>query len=503
MNADEHRAHLELTRRRLLQGALATAGLAALGSGFPAWATQAPARASGLIRKPGSRPDPTKPEGADLLPQIDHIIIYMQENQSYDHYLGTLGRGDGFTIGLDGKPTNANVDASGTTVRAFHQASTCDAISGDHSWNGTHRSINGGAMDGFARVSGDNVMGYYDETNLPFYRGLAGTFPICDRWFCSVPGPTYPNRRFLQAATSVGIVATDTAEVLATPTAPNGTIWDRLNAHGISWRDYAIDIWDVILFPTHDVGKFLSDQAPHLKHFPDFLADCKAGTLPQVSILAPGAHDQYDEGSQDVQNGELYSQTIIEAVMQGPAWERSIILLTWDEHGGGYDHVPPPAAVAPDTIAPRIGPSDEPGDFAQYGVRVPGMVISPWSKPGYVSHVVHDHTSILKFVETKFNLGAMTYRDANADDLLDCLDLTKMSFREPPVLPKPGIPDTGSTCQPQPRPDTLKDPATTTTSTTMTTTTSGTGRSTTTTVPGAVAPSSGAVPVPGSATFTG
>ena len=141
--------------------------------------------------------------------------------------------------------------------------------------------------------------------------------------------------------------------------------------------------------------------------------------------------------------------------MHSPAWPKTAMFFIYDEHGGYYDHVPPPAAVAPDDIAPRIQPATRPpGGFDIYGMRVPAFVISPFAKPHYVSHVVHDHTSILKFVETKFNLAALTYRDANADDLLDCLDFTHPAFLEPPTLPKPGLPATGSICQPLPPPPT-------------------------------------------------
>ncbi len=459
---DELHRRETLSRRRVLKAMLASAGVAAAGAGVTSWLTQGPARADGVILPPGTRPDPTKPEGIDTMPQVEHIVIYMQENHSFDQYFGMLGRGDGFTLGPDGRPTNTNPDLAGTPFPVFHADHTCDpVISGDHSWNAEHISFNGGAMDGFIRASkATNVMGYYDQTNLPFYYGLANTFPICDRWFSSVMGPTHPNRRYLQAATSVGIVQTSIPEVLATPTAPNGTIWERLDAHGITWNDYVIDVGDILLFPTGDLTAFQAKAKLHTKSFtPDFLADCAAGTLPQVSILSPGTQDQYDEGSRDVQNGEAYSYAIINAVLASPAWEKTVLFFCYDENGGGYDHVAPPPAVAPDNIPPRITvPPDQPGDFAQYGIRVPGFVVSPFAKANYVSHVVHDHTSILKFIETKFNLGAMTYRDANADDLLDTLDFANPGFREPPLLPAPGLPAAGSTCQPQPRPPTNPPP---------------------------------------------
>ena len=485
------------TRRQLLQGLAAAAGVAAV-AGVTPWQAQSSARAAGLILPPGTRPDPSKPEGVDTMPQVEHVIIYMQENHSYDNYFGMLPRGDGFTKDGQGNPTNSNPNANGDPVTVFHQESTCDVITGDHGWNGTHRSWNGGAMDGFAKASGDHVMGYYDDSNLPFYWDLAQTFPICDRWFSSMLGPTHPNRRFLQAGTSAGMVTTDMNEVLAHPTAPNGTIWDRLDAHGISWKDYAIDLWDILLYPGSDLKGFLKKTEDNRRYFKDFLSDCLHGTLPAVSILAPGTKDQYDEGSRDSQNGEAYSFSIINAVLFSPNWDKTVVFFTYDEHGGGYDHVPPPAAAVPDDIAPRITvPPDEPGTFDRYGIRVPAFVISPYAKKDYVSHVVHDHTSILKFIETKWNLPAITYRDANADDLLDCFDFSKKAFGDPPMLADPGLPAGGSTCQPQPRP--AVNPRVVPTSTTTTTAPTTTATSTTTTV----ASSPPANAVSGTVAYTG
>lgn len=464
----------QLSRRRMLQALGVGAGAAALGgvgsSWASSWAAQAPARDSGLLLAPGSRPFPALPEGTvDTMPQIQHVIVYMQENHSYDNYLGMLGRGDGFTLGPGGVPTNSNPDLQDDPVAVFHATSGCDVTPGaSQSWNASHLSWNAGAMDGFIRAGGGGIgsIAYWDQRDLPFYYGLGATFPVCDRWFSSCLAQTFPNRRYLQAATSVGIVSTDVNEVLATPDAPNGVIWDRFEAHGISWTDYVIDLPDIYVFPT-----FGGAHQDHIKKYADFLADCAAGTLPQVSIISPGKETYSEEAPADVQNGEAYSAAIINAVMQSPAWGSTVLFFTYDEGGGYYDHVPPPPAVAPDNIAPRITvPPDEPGDFAQYGFRVPAFVVSPFAKADYVSHVVHDHTSILKFIETKFNLGALTYRDANADDLLDTLDFVNPGFLDPPTLPEPGLPATGSACQPLPRPQQPYPTTTTTTSTTTTTT---------------------------------
>jgi phospholipase C len=499
---DEHARRTELSRRRVLQGMLAGAAVTAAGAGVSQWVTQGPARAAGLVLPPGTRPDPARPEGVDTMPQIEHIVIYMQENHSFDSYFGMLGRGDGFTLGPGGVPTNWNPDQQDDPFPVFHSPSTCDPVSGDHGWNAEHVSCNGGAMDGFIKASDStNVMGYFDGTDLPFYYGLAGTFPICDRWFCSVMGPTHPNRRYLQAGTSVGIVQTSIPEVLATPTAPNGTIWDRLDAHGISWANYAIDLWDCYLFPTADLSAFAARTLGNRRYFQDFLDDCLYDRLPQVSLISPGTQEQYDEGSRDVQNGEAYSYSIITAVMESPAWDKTAIFFCYDENGGCYDHVPPPAAVAPDNIAPRITvPPDQPGDFAQLGPRVPGIVISPFAKANYVSSVVRDHTAVLKFIETKFNLGALTYRDANADDLLDVFDFAHPAFRDPPTLPAPGLPDAGSACQLQPRPATNAGRTTTTTTSTPSTPSTPAPATTSTTSPGgtgvAAPPGSAAVPNP-------
>lgn len=448
----------------MLTGLGASAAAAAVASRMgPAWSAQAERRMARALG-PGTRPDPSKPVGEDLIPQVEHIVIYMQENRSFDHYFGMSGIGDGLTIGGDGLPTNANPDLDGNPYRLQRATLFCDTERcTSQSWNASHISWDGGAMDGFIRGGNGAVgeMTYWMPEDLPFYDSLARTFPICDRWFCSVLGQTFPNRRFLQAATSIGIVSTDVNEVLATPEAPNGIIWDRLNDQGITWKDYAIDLPDILLFPT-----FYQANQDKVFHLDDFLTDCANGTLPQVSIISPGGTTYSEERPNDIQLGEAYSSTIVNALMQSPVWGSTALFFTYDEHGGYYDHVPPPSAPAPDSIAPRItAPPDQPGAFDRYGIRVPGFVVSPFARADHVSHVVHDHTSILKFIETKWNLGAMTFRDANADDLLDCFDFDAAAFREPPQLAAPGVPSTGSSCSDVPLPP-QPYPATATTTTT-------------------------------------
>jgi phospholipase C len=428
-----------ISRRRMLQGTIAAAGAVGVAGALSGCAPTP--RLS-----PDTRPDPTKPEGVDLLPEIEHIVIYMQENHSYDSYFGSLGRGDGFTYGPSGAPTDSNLDADGGTVTVHRAASTCAGAGTSQNWNDTHDQVDGGAMDGFARQSPDSLQ-YWTADDIPYYHSLADTFVLCDRWFTSCPAQTYPNRRFLQAATSVGLIETDIQKLLNTPDAPNGTIWDRLNDIGVSWNDYAYDLPDIALFP-----RVLVSNSSRLRSIPDFLHHCATGSLPAVSIVSPGTQSFSEEPPADIRRGEAYTAMLVDAVMTSPDWGSTVMFFMYDEHGGFYDHVPPPPAVPPDSVPPQIHTErgDRPGGFDRYGVRVPAVVISPFARPDYVSHVVHDHTSVLRFIETKWNLGAMTYRDANASDLLDTLDLTTPHFLEPPELVAPAAPTAASTCAPGP-----------------------------------------------------
>jgi phospholipase C len=201
------------------------------------------ARASGL-RVPDTLPLPGLPMGAPH-PEMpfDHVVVVMQENHSFDNYLGMLPRrgqrkADGFDFDHRGRPTNSNPYQDGS-IRVQRAASLCQPSGPGQSWRSTHLQVDGGRMDGFARQS-PATMVYWDESQLPFYYSLAKTFCVGDRWFASAPCQTYPNRRFLLAGTAFGLISTDTSSVTQDP--PNGTIVDRLNAAGVSWRDYFTDV---------------------------------------------------------------------------------------------------------------------------------------------------------------------------------------------------------------------------------------------------------------------
>jgi phospholipase C len=435
------------SRRGFLQAGVTTGvGLVAAQLGLGARAAQAARLRFRHLRLPDSLPDPSLPAGTDTLPQIEHIIIVMMENHSYDNYFGTLRRGDGF-FQIRGRPLNANPDGEGNLIRAFHMPSTCqpEGIGPSQSWNASHISYANGRNNGFVRASGAIAMGYWDRDDLPFYHGLAETFPLCDRWFSSVLAQTYPNRLFLMAGTAAGLVSTDVAAIINRPEPPNGSIFQRLDDHGISWRNYSVDLASVLLFP-----KYYNHHSANRSPIDRYFADAAAGTLPAVSLIDPSYFNLVgSEENGDIAVGEDFVAQVVGAAMQGPGWPKTLLIWTYDEHGGYFDHVPPPPAIPPDDIPPDIDvPPDQAGAYDRYGFRVPAVIVSPYARRHYVSHVVHDHTSVLKLIETKWNLPALTYRDANADDLLDSLDLhAPPAFLEPPVLP-PSALASGASCTP-------------------------------------------------------
>ncbi|HUB40730.1 MAG TPA: alkaline phosphatase family protein [Streptosporangiaceae bacterium] len=432
-----------LSRRGALQaGLIAAAGLGA-GSWSPASAATRPQWWRRQLRKPGSLPYPRLAAGTDTIPQIRHIVVLMMENHSYDNRLGMLRRpgADGFRLGRGGQPIASNPYANGDIQHAFHMPTTCQNNKPSQEWTQSHIQFDGGRNDGFViSNSGPVAMGYWDSDDQPFYYSMAGIFPIGDRYFCSVLGQTYPNRRYLIAATSIGQIDDTTPALTDYPA--NGTIFDAVDAAGLTWKDYYTPTADspyptIALYPK----LYLDNAGTRAVPIADFFTDAAAGTLPQVSLVEPNYDLQSEEDPQNIAVGEQFAASVINAVMSGPGWPSTLLIWTYDEHGGYYDHVPPPPALAPDNIPPdvsAISSSTLPyNGFRQYGFRVPMAVISPWARPHHVSHQVMDHTSICALIEAKWNLPAMTYRDANAWPMLDMLDLHRPAFLRPPSLALP------------------------------------------------------------------
>jgi phospholipase C len=456
----------------------------------------------------GDRPRPDLAEGTDLLPQIRHIVILMMENHSYDNYLGMLtDRGEGFPPGPDGTPDVVNYTPDGRAYPARHMPSTTQVKNNpSQNWHASHIQFGDGSNDGFAAAVTKALpgadpsvpMGYWTEDDLPFYYGLARTFPLADRWFSSCLGPTFPNRRFLISGTAHGLIDDLPWDLVDYPEA--GTIFDVLSKHGITWVNYHnVRHYSTLLRRVFggrglaaarrlaQVGRWLpgvadravgnksftADLYPlglagavrHLRQTEQFFADADAGTLPGVSIVDPDFEVYSEENPQDIRRGEAFAAEVINRVMSGPAWSRTLLIWCYDENGGYYDHVPPPEAVPPDDVPAhnyildlprwlrrvlspvfgggfaRLKAIDEgPRDYGRYGFRVPAVIVSPYARPDYVCSTTLDHTSVLKLIEEKWNLPPLTRRDAAARSPLDAVDLDgEPAFAEPPKLPEPAL----------------------------------------------------------------
>jgi phospholipase C len=395
---------------------------------------------SAAIRQPNSLPNPSVAPGTESLPEIEHIVVVMMENHSFDNMLGTLGRGDGFPLGKNGKPSASCPDGKGNLVHAFHMPSDCMTDGVGNDWNTGHRSYDNGTNQGFVIASTGETMGYFTPSDMPFTSGLAQTFPIADRWFCSAMAQTDPNRRYLFSGTSLGLINDSFPSALP----PNGTIFDSFNKYGIAWKDYYSDLPSPLVYSALVTKPTITKGFVHMA---EFFEDAAAGTLPQFSMLEPNYSISSEENPQDVQFGDQYLADVVNAVLHGPKWSKTLMIWTYDEWGGWYDHVPPPAAIPPDDVPPDLPAGFLPGGFDMYGFRVPAGVISPYARRNFVSHVVYDHTSVLKTVERKWNLPALTRRDANAIDVLGMIDLkSKPAFLTPPRLPDPANPGTSFTC---------------------------------------------------------
>lgn len=426
--------------------------------------TQAATDRAACTYKSGALPAETQGESrpyGKLIP-IDNIVVLMMENRSFDHYFQKLPESGQTDVDV-APATYTNPDANGMPVAPFHDSQFC-IVDTNHEWTGTHDQINGGMMDGFFKTndgwhelpaganmdesyrSGKRALGYYTSEDLPFYHWLANEFALGDHYFSSLAGPTWPNRMYLYAASSFGTIHNDVVE-------PDKTIFDYLEMRQVSWKVYYSTTPGFAIF----AAKYLSLKVQLEGRFvpiADYFKDAAAGTLPSVAFVDPGiareAFDQNDEHPPAIpQFGENFVATVVDALAKSPQWDKSAFFLTYDEHGGFYDHVVPPKACVPDDVAPLYKSGDTMVSFDSLGVRVPFMVVSPYAKKHFVDHRTYDHTSILRFIEARFQIPAMTHRDANAEAPWDMFDFDNPPHAMPPpvTLPPPVDPAKLDACK--------------------------------------------------------
>src|SRR6266498_2304479 len=325
---------------------------------------------------------------------IEHLVIACQENRSFDHYYGYAPQvqAKGF-----GPPAGYfQPDSAGGKHFPF-EFTSLTTPDPPHGWNAVHRQYDGGKMDGFWQSSqdsigdGDAAIGYYTARELPFYYSLFDNSALCANYFCSLLGPTWPNRFYFAAGTSGGIT---TNGVWGYGVFDYPIILDLLDDAGVTWKVYNIS-WDSVPFVNTDNvfvfwKRWAHDQRTRGSRG-EYLNDLRLGRLPQVSFIVPSFARGWDEHPPaDVSVGMGIQEELITALRESSAWESSAYILTYDEHGGYFDHVAPP-------------------QFDAYGagIRVPTWVISPFAKKSHLEPTVYEHASTLKLIEAVFGLPAL------------------------------------------------------------------------------------------------
>ena len=468
--------------------AITLAGCAGVSAGVP---TPTP-----TPNVPTPTPTPT-PTPATLQSSVNHIVILAQENRSFDHYFGHLmqyWQQNGFpqaTNGttFDGMPdtaTNIGDPPAGggpaPTIQAFKLKTVC-VENPSPSWNESHVDFNKHDHvstvfmgDGFAQTAGHEgpihdvigarVMGYYDGDSLNYYYFMASNFATSDRWFSPAMSRTQINREYLLAATSQGHAYPPDA---TTGALTAKTIAQVMDENQITWKDYVHPLLGpkpcvtaTCLMGQSYLNQFtyastiVNKEPQHLTTVDQFLVDANNGTLPQVSFVEPASAEGLDEhptdlgsGANDIQTGAKFVASLINGLMASPSWKDTIFILTWDEFGGFFDHISPMQTVSPDGIAPKdLRPGDDctnkdgsinsspTCNFEFTGYRLPLVVISPFSKKNYVSHVPMDYTAMLKLIEERFNLPNLTARDAAQPSMAqEFFDFNAKPWATPPTPP--------------------------------------------------------------------
>ena len=352
---------------------------------------------------------------------IKHFIVMMQENHTFDNYFGTYPGADGFPSDTKMPVDPKNPDAG--YVEPWHIGnSTITDLS--HSGSTFTEQFNNGNMDGFVSAlnrrnqDGKVAMGYYDDRDIPYYWNLADNYVLFDRFFSSAKDGSFANHMYWVAG--IPPVA-DRGQELATYLADVPTIFDRLEASGVTWKFY-VQNYDptityrdlgtvgnrasqVVWVPLLNFDRFLDDPnlSSHIVDLDQYFVDLRAGTLPSVAYIIPSGASEHPP--QYPATGMRYVKNLIQELMRSQYWDSSAFMLLYDDWGGWYDHVSPPQI-------------DEYG----YGPRVPGLLVSPYARKGYVDSTELDFTSVLKFIEHNWNVEPLAKRDANANNFLSAFD---------------------------------------------------------------------------------
>ncbi|HEX6554925.1 MAG TPA: alkaline phosphatase family protein [Ktedonobacteraceae bacterium] len=401
--------------------------------------------------------------------RIQHVFVLMLENRSFDHLLGFSN-----LQGIDavtGQPTTIegldpardwNLDPHGNKVKVSSPANWAMPHDPGHEFNDVKVQLcgvkgdfphidNSGFVADYATVDPANpgeIMKCYAPEQVPVIIALAQEFAVCDHWFSSMPGPTWPNRLFIHAASSAGLDHSPSTQTMASSILingykfDNGTIYDRLDDEGISWTIYKGDSFPQALAIS---GMTVCLAEGRFRDFEDF---AKHVSNPNYStsyaFLEPDYHSMADfvcgnsqHPKDDVTRGEALIKNIYDAIRNSPHWESSVLIITYDEHGGFYDHVPPPQAVAPGDKLTDPENSRFSFDFTQLGVRVPAIIVSPLIPRGTIDHTVYDHTSALATLEEIFGVLPLTERDKHAHPLNHLFSLTTPRTDAPLTLPDP------------------------------------------------------------------
>ena len=396
------------SRRSALQRMTLGLGAAALGSGC----ALGPDHCESGPDEPAVGPDfdeKGSPTAKRLLAGIDTIVVIMMENRSFDHFFGALAFDPAYAARnvVDGLSGNEqNVDDDGTVV-SVHRSPTILSHGPLHTWEGLHLAYADGRNDGFVRANTGGLkvdaMAYLDRNDIPLHYALADQYTVCDRWFSSVMGPTWPNRFFLHAATSEGR-KTNEAIVDGPP-----TIWEKLGKKCWASKAYTAGIahWYYGAFR----GRTLAGNDPMVgARIEDFFKDARNGNLPNFSLIDPDfwSNDLHPPHSTGL--GEALLGSIVRAMQESRQWKRSLLVITYDENGGFYDHVPPPKTV------------DSRPEFRQLGFRVPTLVIGPSVKRGAVVSSTLEHVSIAATLRTRFGIESLGERMDATGDLSPCID---------------------------------------------------------------------------------